>query len=159
PPDPPDGEAVGGGPLDGGPTESTEKITRQVFVTDSGNVLVATNLVTLKVLREFSQEKAEQVIKGDDLKIGRRLCFGQKLYKVQVSSNASLPDTIESLKSPGHYIWVEPSLLQTLKPKEALIPKDPEFKKQWHHLNTGLDKDGLPLGKAGEDLDSTKAWV
>ena len=138
---------------------STAGIAREIFVTDSGNMLVATNLLTVKLRGEVSEEEARQILEQDGVTVVRRLCFGLTLYEVRVAPGAPIPEVIERLQNTGHYEWVEPNLLQSLKPKEQAIPEDIEFELQWHHRNTGVDEDGFPFGKAGEDLGSLQAWA
>ena len=135
-------------------------IAREVFRTDKGSLLVTTDLVTLQLAREMSEMEARSILRRDRLEDIRRLGFGRNLFEVKVPSGKSLPDEIERLQKTNNYRWVEPTLVQTIKPKEAaaLAPADVEFSKQWQHLNNGFDEDGFPVGIAGQDLDSLRAW-
>ena len=138
-----------------------EEVTpREVFVTKKQDgrehVLVTTSLVTLQLDPNVSPEEAEAILKKDKFENVRSLGFGRNLYEVEVPSGRPLPDVLSKLQSNKKYLWVEPTLIQTLKPKQA--EPGVEFAKQWQHFNTGFDEDGLPVGKEGEDLDSLNAW-
>jgi Subtilase family len=140
-------------------------IAREVFRTDKGSLLITTDLVTLQLAREMSEMEARSIMRRDRLEDVRRLSFGRNLFEVKLPSGKSLPDEIERLQKTKNYRWVEPTLVQTIKPKgaaaleaAALAPADVEFSKQWQHDNTGFDDDGFPVGTAGQDLDSLKAW-
>lgn len=140
--------------------ELNGNIVREVFRTDQGSMLVTTDWVTLKLQREMSEMEARLILKKDELTDIRRLGFGRNLFEAKVRQGKSLPDVIKRLQKTRNYSWVEPTLIQTLKPREAaaLAKADAEFSKQWQHANTGFDEDGFAVGKAGEDLDSLRAW-
>lgn len=133
------------------------KAASEVFVSNSGAVMIGTNLATVKLPPDLSETQAEQVLQQDGLTIVHKLGFAQNLYEVQIPAGVPLPEAVDRLQSSGHYLWVEPTLLQTLKPKEAVVePGDPRFAAQWQHRNRG-SVNGIP-GVAGEDLDSLHAW-
>lgn len=131
----------------------------EVFVTKSGAVMICTNLATLKLPPDLSEDQAREVMKQDGLTIVHKLGFAKNLYEVRIPAGVPLPEAVDRLQSSGHYLWAEPTLLQTLKPKEAAVavPGDPLFAEQWQHRNLGTTPDGVP-GVAGEDLDSLRAW-
>jgi subtilisin family serine protease len=135
---------------------------REVYVSDAGKLLVGTNLATVKLPPDLSEAQAEKILRQDGLTLVHRLRFGRNLYEVRVPAGVPLLEAVDKLQSSGHYLWVEPSLLQAIKQKEAAtplaIPTDPEFKRQWQHRNTGF-VGPFKEGKAGEDLDSLKAWA
>jgi subtilisin family serine protease len=136
---------------------------REVYVSDTGSLMVGTDLATVKLPPDLCQAEAEKILQQDGLTIVHKLGFGQNLYEVRVPAGAPLLDTVNKLEATGRYLWVEPSLLQAIKQKQIAtplaVPKDPEFEFQWHHRNLGVNFDSLTNeGTAGEDLDSLKAW-
>lgn len=131
---------------------------REIYVNDSGAIFIETNLATVKLPSDMSEEQAEQVLQEDGLTKVHKLHFGRNLYEVQIPPNLPLPEVILNLQSSGRYVWAEPSLLQALKTREAPVPTDPEFGHQWQHRNTGVVR-GAIVGVAGEDLDSINAWT
>lgn len=137
------------------------KVAGEIYVTDTGTMLVGTSLATVKLPPDLSTEQAEQVLQEDGLVIVQKLGFGRNIYEVRIPPGIPLLEAIDKLQNGGRYVWVEPSMLQAVKHKEApaplLIPADPEFKLQWQHRNTGL-VGIVNVGGAGEDLDSLKAW-
>lgn len=132
---------------------------REVFVTDSGALLIATDLATVKLKADLNEQQIKQTLEKDGLTIVRQLTFGVNLYEVRIPEGASLRRVIDGLQRNRNYLWAEPNFLQAVKPKAAVIPQDVEFVKQWQHRNTGRDADGFRVGIAGEDLDSTNAWT
>jgi len=132
------------------------KAASDVYVTKAGSILLGTNLATVKLSKDLSEAEAEQVLQQDGLTIVQKFGFAPNMYEVRIPSGISLPEAIEKLQSSGRYVWVEPTLLQSMAPKEAVAPGDPEFSEQWQHFNRG-SIDGIP-GVAGEDLDSIHAW-
>jgi subtilisin family serine protease len=135
---------------------------REVYVSDAGNLLVGTSLATVKLPPDLCESEAEKILQEDRLTIVHKLEFGRNLYEVRVPAGEPVLEAVNRLQNSGRYVWVEPSLLQAIKQKEAatplVLPTDPEFKKQWHHRNTGF-AGPFAVGKAGEDLDSLKAWA
>jgi hypothetical protein len=127
-----------------------------VFRTESGSILIGTNLATLELDENLSEAQAEQILQGDGLTILYKFGFAPHMYEVRIPGGMPLPAAIQGLIDTGHYLWVEPTLLQTITPKGEEAPGDPRFDAQWQHRNRG-SVDGVP-GVAGEDLDSLRAW-
>ena len=132
------------------------KAASEVYVTKSGSIMISTNLATVRLSDDMSENQAEQVLQQDGLTIVHKFGFAPNMYEVRIPSGSSLPEAIGKLESSGRYVWVEPTLLQSMAPKEAVAPGDPQFLEQWQHFNRG-SIDGIP-GVAGEDLDSINAW-
>lgn len=134
---------------------------REIFVGESGSMLVTTGLACVKLRESLSEAEVKAIFERDRLTIVHKLGFRPNLYEVRVPAGVSLMETIDALKKKTDYEWVEPSLLQTIKTKEALpvtqLESNPDFKLQWHHRNTGF-KGIVKLGEAGEDLGSIEAW-
>ena len=131
---------------------------REVYVNDSGAILIGTSLATVKLPPDMTEEQAEYVLESDGLKKIHKLNFDRNLYEVEIPPGPSLPEVIERLQSSGRYVWAEPSLLQAIKAREAALPTDPEFGEQWQHRNTGF-VGPVQVGVPGEDLDSLNAWT
>lgn len=129
----------------------------EVFVTGSGTILVGTNLATLEFDENMPQAQAEQILQQDGLTIVHKFGFAPNMYEVRIPGGESLSAAIKRLVDSGHYLWVEPTLLQTITPKGVEAPGDPRFDAQWQHRNRG-PIDGIP-GVVGEDLDSLRAWA
>jgi subtilisin family serine protease len=128
-----------------------------VYVTASGAIMLGTNLATLELKNDLSEAQALQILQEDGLTIVHKFGFAAHMYEVRIPDGMTLPEAIKKLDESGRYLWVEPTLLQTITPKGEEAPGDPRFEAQWQHRNKG-PVDGIP-GVAGEDLDSLKAWA
>ncbi len=86
------------------------------------------------------------------LEIGDLLSPPMNIYQVYFDENFSAPESLMELLRRDHSV----SLAQFnhyVHPRDTIIPNDPEFEDQWHHLNTGQTG-----GTPGADIGSTKAW-
>jgi len=132
------------------------KAVSQIYVTSSGGVLLETNLATLELDENRSEAEVQQTLQQDGLTVVHKFGFVKHMYEVRIPDGMGLRKAIKKLEDSGHYLWVEPTLLQTITPKGVEAPGDPRFEAQWQHQNRG-SVDGIP-GVAGEDLDSLHAW-
>ena len=110
------------------------KETRQVFTTESGDVLIEPDVATVQLNAACmtKQQTAEKVLAEDGLKIVHRLSFAPHLYAVRLPAGRSLPETIDALQAKTHrYVFVEPSMLQRISGRQD--PTDPQFGLQWQH--------------------------
>lgn len=108
--------------------------TRQVYITQSGDVLIETNVATIQLNASAHTkcETVERVLAEDGLKILQKLEFAPNLYVVQLPARRSLPETIDALQAKTErYVFVEPSLLQRIDGRQD--PTDPQFALQWQH--------------------------
>ena len=150
-PMPPPPDNVGGPsplPLPGG------KATRQVFTTETGELVIETDVATvqLNAAAKTSRATAEKVLAEDGLKIVHELSFAPHLYAVRLPSNRSLPEVITQLQAkPSRYVFAEPSCLQRINERDT--PTDPRFIDQWHHASVPN-----PDGTGGFGLHSVDAW-
>lgn len=111
-------------------------LTRQVFTTENGDVLIETDVATvqLNAAPKTQQRTLERVLAEDGLKILHKLEFAPDLYVVQLPAGRPLPETINALQAkPDRYVFAEPSMLQRISGRQA--PNDPLFGQQWQHSN------------------------
>jgi thermitase len=133
-----------------------EKDVRQVYFSESGDLLIETKLATVQLVAEHcytNRTSPEKILAEDDLEIVYRLSFAPNLYAVRILSQRTLPDTIEVLqKKTDRYVFAEPSVLQRVSGRET--PSDPDYFDQWQHA------DALKLdGTGGLGLHSEEAWA
>ena len=125
---------------------------RDVLISPSGDLVIATNLVVVQLLEDIPEDEAIRQLSDDGLKLVRRLCFAPNLFEARVPAGRPLPEIISELQSKtDRYRFAEPSLLEAVTGR--LRPTDPEFGNQWQHTN-----DGLKCGTAGADISSEAAW-
>jgi len=125
---------------------------RPVFVTDTGDILVGTDVATvqLNAAAMTTEATAKQVLAEDGLTIIHQLSFAPHLYAVRLPCKAPLQETINALQAKPHrYVFAEPSMLQRMSGRE--MPNDADFKFAWQHGAT-------PDNGGGFGLDSIPAW-
>jgi hypothetical protein len=128
------------------------EVVRQVLINRAGELLITTNLVTVQLPEELTQEQALGRLKADQLRIVRQLGFAPNLFEARLPARRPLPELIAELQSKTDtYRFVNPVLLQVLRGR--MKPTDPMFDRQWQHTNDGSDG-----GKVGADIHSEAAW-
>lgn len=126
--------------------------TRPVFVTDTGDMLIGTDVATvqLNAAAMTTEATAKKVLAEDGLTILHQLSFAPHLYAVRLPWKAPLQETINALQAKPHrYVFAEPSMLQRMSGRE--MPNDADFKFAWQHGAT-------PDNGGGFGLDSIPAW-
>jgi thermitase len=117
------------------------KSTRQVFTSESGDVLIEPNTATvqLNAACKTKYQTAKKVLAEDGLTVVQQLNLAPHLYLVKLPSGRPLPETINALQAKTHrYVFVEPSMLQRISGRQD--PSDPLFGLQWQHsVQNGLD--------------------
>lgn len=127
---------------------------REVYISESGNTLISTNLATVRLRgkKELTLDEATKILKEDQLQIIRKLDFASNLYAVQLPTQQPLHEVILKLQARRvRYVFAEPSVLQAITGR--LMPTDPQFGKQWQHAAAPALN-----GIGGFGLHSTDAW-
>lgn len=125
---------------------------RRVLLDRSGGMLLETDLLTVQLDPGLSEAKAQQVLKGDKLRMVRHLGFAPNTFQARVSGQRPLAEVIHDLQGkPAQYLFAEPDLIQPFTGR--LTPSDPGYPRQWQHAN-----DGSNGGVAGADIRCEKAW-
>jgi thermitase len=125
----------------------------QVFLDRSGNFQIASDLITVQVSPELSDNQALQRLQADKLAVVRRLTFAPNTFEVRVMVERRLPDLIRELQQRPYYIFAEPMLIQPITGRQV-VPTDPRYGDQWHHSNNGGNG-----GTPGADICSQQAWA
>jgi len=123
----------------------------QVFVDRSGNMQVATDVLTVKLDPDMPEAEVKQRLKDDGLRNVRQIRFTPNTFEVRAATRRPLPELLHELQEKRHYVFAEPMLLQAITGR--LKPKDPDFAQQWQHTN-----DGSSGGSAGADIRAEQAW-
>ncbi len=122
--------------------------TQMSYVPGDMLIQFKSNVHPLKVLDNYANFKGETTF----IRLGELLSAHMNVYQVhfnpEFSQDRALLDAIRrdegvSLAQFNHYV----------EPREGIVPDDPLFDQQWHHLNTGQTG-----GTPGADIGSTKAW-
>jgi len=110
------------------------KPVRQVFINESGELLIETDIATvqLNAAAMTKRRTAKRVLAEDGLTVVHKLSFASNLYAVRLPKGRSLPETINALQAKPHrYVFAEPSMLQRISGRQD--PADPLFGEQWQH--------------------------
>lgn len=124
---------------------------QQVFTDPSGNIQVTTDLITVQLDPEMSENEAQQRVTRDGLQVTRRLAFARNAFEVTAVGQTPLMELVQQLQEDSTYRFAEPMLLQAISGR--FKPTDPRLRRQWQ-----LDNDGSNGGVAGADIRAFKAW-
>ena len=83
---------------------------QQVFTDPAGNIQVSTDVVTLQLDPEMSQEEAQQRIAQDGLRVTRRLLFAPNAFEASAVNQTPLMELIQKLQETSAYRFAEPML-------------------------------------------------
>jgi thermitase len=122
-----------------------------VFVDESGETQIATDLITLQVDPDMQDAEVQRRIRDDGLRVTRRLSFAPNTFEVTAAKQIPLIELIASLQDKPYYRFAEPMLLQSMVGR--FKPTDPGYINQWQHNN-----DGSNGGTAHADIQSEAAW-
>ena len=123
-----------------------------VVVSANGEPMIATDLITVQLPEDLSEQHALDLLAEDHLILVRRNRFAPNTFQVRVPPGPSLPEVISALQqNTDRYRFAEPDLLQVMAGR--LAPTDPDYGQQWQHSN-----DGSNGGTANADIHSERAW-
>ncbi len=122
-----------------------------VFRKDNGELLVGTNLLTVKLRPELSVAVAEAKLEQAGLEILRQLRFAPNLYEAAVVAGGDVLEVANRLHEDDEVVYAEPVMIEHVP--QRLTPTDPDYGDQWQWNNTGSGG-----GTAGADVSAEAAW-
>ncbi|MFG2133563.1 S8 family serine peptidase [Streptomyces sp. NPDC048751] len=134
-----------GGEVSG--AEATGKVIRR----PSGRIGIATDVLSVQLQPNLSEEEAERELDAAGLEILNRLTFADNLYEVRTrTAQDALAASVE-LHDNARFVFAEPSFVEHVPPR--FTPADPRFDEQWQWHNTGANG-----GTPGADVHIEPAW-
>jgi subtilisin family serine protease len=125
---------------------------REVFVTEAGEAMMATERATVQLPPDMTEEQVDQTLKEHKLEKLDQFTFAKNMFEVRIPPGRPLTDVIEELQNNPSFLCFEPNMLQAVKVRGD-EPADVNFSNQWQHRN-----DGSANGVAGQDMKSIEAW-
>src|SRR5204863_4303241 len=87
----------------------------QVFMSNSGELLIGTNLITVQFAPDVPESVALEQLQADGLRLIQQLHFAPNLFEVWATDARSVPEVVNELQEKAsHYYFAEPSLLQVI---------------------------------------------
>jgi hypothetical protein len=123
----------------------------RVFRHPNGEIMVGTDLLTVKLQPELSEDEAEATLASAGLQVARKLEFASNLYTVRVAGEQDPLDVARDLHGDPAFVYAEPQMIKHVP--QRLRPADPDYPQQWQWNN-----DGSNGGTAGADVDAERAW-
>ncbi len=122
-----------------------------VFRKGGGELMLGTNLLTVKLRPELSPAEAEDKLRRAGLEIVRQLRFAANLYEVSVAEGGDALDAANQLHEDEEVVYAEPVMIEHVP--QRLTPTDPNYGSQWQWNNSGAGG-----GTAGADISAEAAW-
>ncbi|MFF3334037.1 S8 family serine peptidase [Streptomyces sp. NPDC002888] len=134
-----------GGEVSG--AEATGKVIRR----PNGRIGIATDVLSVQLQPDLSEEQAERELEAAGLEIVTRLTFADNLYEVRArAAEDALAASVE-LHDNDRFVFAEPSFIEHVPTRFS--PTDPRFTEQWQWHNSGADG-----GTPGADVHIEPAW-
>lgn len=133
------------------PIENIEAVQR-VFRHPNGRILLGTDLLSIRLRNEMSEDQAKAILQEEGLEIVRQLRFAPNLFEVRTRPGRrdSLQVSLD-LSSNPNIVYAEPQFIEHIPPR--FTPTDPDYGQQWHLNNSGQNG-----GTAGADISAEEAW-
>lgn len=122
-----------------------------IYQDENDHILIGTQLLTLKLKKETSEEKIKNFMKKYNLMIINEYKFSSNIYEIEVPFNKDVFDIISEISNEKEIEYVEPVFIQNLG--KRLTPNDPSYRLQWQWHN-----DGSNGGIMNADVKAEEAW-
>jgi subtilisin family serine protease len=124
-----------------------------VFRRTDGQLVIGTNLLTVKLAPKFSEAEARAKIAQEGLEIVRQLKFAPNLFEVRVGPGKDPIEMANALQEHEDTVYSEPVLLERVTERQPFVPTDPDYPQQWQWRNNGSIS-----CTPGADISAEQAW-
>lgn len=125
---------------------SVEDVGR-VFQRADGSIAVATDVLTVQLRPDLSDDQANAALRERDLDVIRPLPFAPNTYEVRAIGRPDSLAASQELQGDDRFIFAEPVFQEQISGRAA--PDDPRYPDQWQWHNTALP---------GADVHLEAAW-